>query len=72
MSVFLSVPYMSLVACSLSMSRSRENGEEIDGERTKRQKLELEGESEDATQVRSPRPEVDRSLCNDLPHSHGR
>ncbi|XP_011050103.1 PREDICTED: NGFI-A-binding protein homolog [Acromyrmex echinatior] len=36
----------------LSMSRPRENGEEIDGERSKRQKLELEGEGEgeDATQ----------------------
>ncbi|XP_026828088.1 NGFI-A-binding protein homolog isoform X2 [Ooceraea biroi] len=34
----------------LSMSRSRENGEETDGERLKRQKLELEGEGEDATQ----------------------
>ncbi|XP_029173671.1 NGFI-A-binding protein homolog isoform X2 [Nylanderia fulva] len=34
----------------LSMLKSRENGEEVDGERSKRQKLELEGESEDATQ----------------------
>ncbi|XP_071576346.1 NGFI-A-binding protein homolog isoform X2 [Temnothorax nylanderi] len=34
----------------LSMSRPRENGEETDGERTKRRKLELEGEGEDATQ----------------------
>ncbi|XP_012146108.1 NGFI-A-binding protein homolog isoform X1 [Megachile rotundata] len=34
----------------LSVSRSRENGEENETERTKRQKLELEGENEDATQ----------------------
>ncbi|XP_076640058.1 NGFI-A-binding protein homolog isoform X3 [Colletes latitarsis] len=36
--------------CSLSVSRLRENGEENETERTKRQKLELEGENEDATQ----------------------
>ncbi|KAH0952165.1 hypothetical protein HN011_012085 [Eciton burchellii] len=34
----------------LSISRSRENGEETDSERSKRRKLELEGEGEDATQ----------------------
>ncbi|XP_032664263.1 NGFI-A-binding protein homolog isoform X2 [Odontomachus brunneus] len=34
----------------LSVSRTRENGEETDGERSKHRKLELEGESEDATQ----------------------
>lgn len=39
------------------MSRPRENGEETDGERSKRQKLELEGEGEDATQVRSSQPQ---------------
>ncbi|XP_014471277.1 PREDICTED: NGFI-A-binding protein homolog isoform X2 [Dinoponera quadriceps] len=34
----------------LSVPRTRENGEETDGERSKRQKLELEGEGEEATQ----------------------
>ncbi|CAL1675733.1 unnamed protein product [Lasius platythorax] len=41
----------------LSMLRSRENGEETDSERSKRRKLELEGEGEDATQVRLSRPQ---------------
>ncbi|XP_072753258.1 NGFI-A-binding protein homolog isoform X2 [Anoplolepis gracilipes] len=34
----------------LSMLKSRENGEETDNERSKRRKLELEGEGEDVTQ----------------------
>ncbi|XP_076686889.1 NGFI-A-binding protein homolog isoform X6 [Andrena cerasifolii] len=36
--------------CSLSVSRPRENGEEHETERIKRQKLEPEGENEDAAQ----------------------
>lgn len=54
------------------MSRPRENGDETDVERSKRPKLELEGEGEDATQVRSPTAEINRSLCTETPHSHGR
>ncbi|XP_071859740.1 NGFI-A-binding protein homolog isoform X4 [Bombus fervidus] len=46
--------------CSLSVSRPRENGEENEPDRTKRQKLELEGENEDATQELDLRcPEMD-------------
>ncbi|XP_061933672.1 NGFI-A-binding protein homolog isoform X4 [Apis cerana] len=50
--------------CSLSVSRPRENGEENDAERTKRQKLELEGENEDATQeldLRCPEMDINNS-----------
>ncbi|XP_026298934.1 NGFI-A-binding protein homolog isoform X3 [Apis mellifera] len=51
--------------CSLSVSRPRENGEENDAERTKRQKLELEGENEDATQeeldLRCPEMDISNS-----------
>ncbi|XP_043789605.1 NGFI-A-binding protein homolog isoform X3 [Apis laboriosa] len=49
----------------LSVSRPRENGEENDAERTKRQKLELEGENEDATQeeldLRCPEMDISNS-----------
>lgn len=38
------------------MLKSRENGEETDSV-SKRRKLELEGEGEDATQVRLSRPQ---------------
>ncbi|XP_043589926.1 NGFI-A-binding protein homolog isoform X3 [Bombus pyrosoma] len=51
--------------CSLSVSRPRENGEENEPDRTKRQKLELEGENEDATQeeldLRCPEMDVGNS-----------
>ncbi|KAF3423191.1 hypothetical protein E2986_06312 [Frieseomelitta varia] len=51
--------------CSLSVSRTRENGEENEPERTKRQKLELEGENEDATQeeldLRCPEMDISNS-----------
>ncbi|KAK9297244.1 hypothetical protein QLX08_008976 [Tetragonisca angustula] len=51
--------------CSLSVSRARENGEENEPERTKRQKLELEGENEDATQeeldLRCPEMDISNS-----------
>ncbi|XP_012350272.1 NGFI-A-binding protein homolog isoform X4 [Apis florea] len=50
--------------CSLSVSRPRENGEENDAERTKRQKLELEGENEDGTQeldLRCPEMDINNS-----------
>lgn len=48
--------YLCLKCFSLSVSRLRENGEENETKHIKRQKLELEGENEDATQVSSPRP----------------
>ncbi|XP_076749768.1 NGFI-A-binding protein homolog isoform X4 [Xylocopa sonorina] len=50
--------------CSLSVSRPRENGEENEAERPKRQKLELEGENEDATQeldLRCPEMDINNS-----------
>ncbi|XP_071859739.1 NGFI-A-binding protein homolog isoform X3 [Bombus fervidus] len=51
--------------CSLSVSRPRENGEENEPDRTKRQKLELEGENEDATQeeldLRCPEMDIGNS-----------
>ncbi|XP_060814433.1 NGFI-A-binding protein homolog isoform X3 [Bombus pascuorum] len=51
--------------CSLSVSRPRENGEENELDRTKRQKLELEGENEDATQeeldLRCPEMDIGNS-----------
>ncbi|XP_048516252.1 NGFI-A-binding protein homolog isoform X2 [Athalia rosae] len=36
----------------ISMTRPRENGDDMDGERAKRYRLELEGESEDSAQVK--------------------
>ncbi|XP_071859737.1 NGFI-A-binding protein homolog isoform X1 [Bombus fervidus] len=49
----------------LSVSRPRENGEENEPDRTKRQKLELEGENEDATQeeldLRCPEMDIGNS-----------
>ncbi|EFN77723.1 NGFI-A-binding protein 2 [Harpegnathos saltator] len=54
----------------LSVSRTRENGEDTDGERSKRRKLELEGEGEDATQEELDLRCSGTDINNSIPRRH--